>query len=253
MAYLLELVEVTALQKDGPSLCKQFAEMIDPVEIHYGCIVIYFITDADGGGKKGASCWFQLILGDYFKVNDMAVLITEEATALIGWINNHGKVRKIFDESQAAISTDPEVGKAELTKQQHLEEEAISFCDKIEDTSFWNGLEMVLGDLELICLGTNINQKDSTRPDQIEQMYCLMKSGPDNSDSPARCKEKDQELQSMFLQYLSHTGEFADFNTEEWEDIYIQKEMLSKKPANDFYFSVRPSMTEDMLFITHAT
>ncbi|KAJ6603978.1 hypothetical protein B0H10DRAFT_1957553 [Mycena sp. CBHHK59/15] len=37
----------------------------------------------------------------------------------------------------------------------------------IEDSSFWSGLETVLGDLEPICLGTNINQKDSTRLDQV--------------------------------------------------------------------------------------
>ncbi|KAJ6596517.1 hypothetical protein B0H10DRAFT_1960178, partial [Mycena sp. CBHHK59/15] len=49
---------------------------------------------------------FQLILGDYFKVNDMAAVIAEDATAIISWINNHGKVRKIFDEAQKTISLD---------------------------------------------------------------------------------------------------------------------------------------------------
>lgn len=52
-SYLIELVEVTALNKDGPALCEQFAAMIDRVEVKYGCIIIYFTTDADGGSKKG--------------------------------------------------------------------------------------------------------------------------------------------------------------------------------------------------------
>ncbi|KAJ7667282.1 hypothetical protein B0H17DRAFT_1142863 [Mycena rosella] len=51
-SYLIELIEVTALNKDGPSLCEQFAGMIDRVEVKYGCIIIYFITDADGGDAQ---------------------------------------------------------------------------------------------------------------------------------------------------------------------------------------------------------
>ncbi|KAJ6619207.1 hypothetical protein B0H10DRAFT_2217065 [Mycena sp. CBHHK59/15] len=101
--------------------------MIDRVEVKHDCVIIYFTTDADGSSKKGRillgrkrlwlilpSCWahqFQLILGDYFKVNDMAAAIAEDATALIGWINNHGKVRKIFDDSQAIISPDSNAGR----------------------------------------------------------------------------------------------------------------------------------------------
>lgn len=49
---------------------------------------------------------FQLILGDYFKVYPYGAQIAERATALIGWINNHGKVWKIFDKAQHEISTD---------------------------------------------------------------------------------------------------------------------------------------------------
>ncbi|KAJ7670125.1 hypothetical protein DFH06DRAFT_1125516 [Mycena polygramma] len=52
-SYLLELVEVTALGKDGQSLCDQFGATIDRIEEKYDCIVIYFTTDADGGSKKG--------------------------------------------------------------------------------------------------------------------------------------------------------------------------------------------------------
>ncbi|KAJ7463541.1 ribonuclease H-like domain-containing protein [Mycena latifolia] len=352
-SYLIELVEVTALNKDGPALCEQFGAMIDRIEEKHGCTIIYFTTDADGGSKKGRkllgiqrpylilpSCWahqFQLILGDYFKVHDMAALIAEDATALIAWINNHGKVRKIFDESQALISQDrmgriiilaylvanltrwtthfvaffrlfmlqsalklavlqkrsaiiaAEVGAATSTEGERLREDAEKFCALIEDTTFWNGLEAVLGDLEPICLGTNINQKDSTRLDQVlltiagiylrfadhpephvkdgmlarlekrwkdcdqpvfiaaltlnpfEKLSCFgpnanfnqfkslnliislyrrMKGRPDNIDTPEERKAKETEVSKAFMQYLSGTGDFADFDAETWEQTY---------------------------------
>jgi hypothetical protein len=34
-------------------MATQFEAMIDQIEIKYGCIVIYFTTDADGGSNKG--------------------------------------------------------------------------------------------------------------------------------------------------------------------------------------------------------
>ncbi|KAJ7104747.1 ribonuclease H-like domain-containing protein, partial [Mycena epipterygia] len=359
-SYLLELIEVTALNKDGPSLCEQFAEMIDRIEVKHDCVIIYFTTDADGGSKKGRillglkrpwlilpSCWahqFQLILGDYFKVNDAAALIAEDATALIGWINNHGKVRKIFDESQGIISKDragriiivaylvanitrwtthfvafcrifalrqslqlavlqkrsaiiaAEVGAATSTEAARLTEDAERFCALIEDQTFSNGLETVLGDLEPICLGTNINQKDSTRLDQVlltiagiflsfsdhpepevrkkmlirlekrwkdcdqpvfllalilnpfkklscfgpnadlNQFKCLnilisarlctfmrlfMLTHPDNEDTAAERKVKEDEVTKAFMQYMSGSGDFIDFDAGQWEEMFV--------------------------------
>jgi hypothetical protein len=155
-----------------------------------------------------------LILGDYFKVNDAAVFIAEDATGLITWINNHSKVRVIFDAAQRTISENAgriivlaylvanltrwtthfvvfmrlfilrealesavlqnrltiiaaQVGAATSTEGARLKEDAEKYCALIRDRSFWDGLETVLGDLEPICLGTNINQKDSIRPDQV--------------------------------------------------------------------------------------
>lgn len=60
-----------------------------------------------------------------------------------------------------------EVGAATSAERERLREDAERMCARIEDTAFWHGLETVLGDLEPICLGTNINQKDSTRLDQV--------------------------------------------------------------------------------------
>src|SRR5260370_15095402 len=50
---------------------------------------------------------FQLILGDYFTVNEEAAGTAEEATGLIGWVLNHGKVRSIFNKMQSEISVPP--------------------------------------------------------------------------------------------------------------------------------------------------
>ncbi|THU94645.1 hypothetical protein K435DRAFT_798774 [Dendrothele bispora CBS 962.96] len=74
-------------------------------------------------------------------------------------------------QSRAAIIV-AQVGATKGTEAQRLEAEAKRASDLIEDSrerpySFWSGLEAVIGDIEPICYGTNINQKDSTRPDQV--------------------------------------------------------------------------------------
>jgi hypothetical protein len=135
---------------------------------------------------------------------------------LIGWINNHDKVRDILDKAQASVSPDvnsgkiivlaylvanltrwtthfvafhglfhlrralqfaesinrnaiivAQVGAAKGAEKDRLEAEATTMCDLICNRDFWHGLETVLGDIEPICYGTNINQKDSTRADQV--------------------------------------------------------------------------------------
>ena len=49
---------------------------------------------------------FQFLCGDYFKEARFAQNTAELTTSLIGWLNNHLKVWKIFDASQAKISWD---------------------------------------------------------------------------------------------------------------------------------------------------
>ena len=49
---------------------------------------------------------FQLLCGDYFKEARFAQNTAEFATSLIGWLNNHSKVQKIYDASQAQVSQD---------------------------------------------------------------------------------------------------------------------------------------------------
>ena len=58
----------------------------------------------------------QLTLGDYFKEYEFAQGIAEAATGLIGWINNRGKVRRMFNEVQKQISLDTD-GKEKVVRE----------------------------------------------------------------------------------------------------------------------------------------
>ncbi|KAF5343191.1 hypothetical protein D9758_016921 [Tetrapyrgos nigripes] len=288
-SYTVELSEVTAMNKDGEAQCAEFERLVDTIERRFECTVIYLVTDADGGSKKGRmvlgkrrpylvlpSCWahqFQLQLRNYFKVYEFGALIAEEATFLIGWINSHGKVRKIFDAAQEWIAKDQniqrivilsylianltrwtthyiaffrlrdlkaplqlavmqsrnailtaQVGAAKSTEKDRLEAEANRACDLIADGrnrlySFWAGLETVIGDIEPICYGTNINQKDSTRPDQVLLTIAgLSAFGPRAGLNHFNVTNmivwiKEKLVSSAMFQYLATTGPFKDFQS----------------------------------------
>jgi hypothetical protein len=102
-----------------------------------------------------------------------------------------------------------QVGAATSTEKCHLEEDAAKMCDLIEDRSgrFWNGLKTIVGDLEPICLTTNINQKDIVHPDQVLLafigMYLHFMDHPEDCvrEGMVKCLEKwwkDCD-QSLFL------------------------------------------------------
>ncbi|KAF5336779.1 hypothetical protein D9758_017707 [Tetrapyrgos nigripes] len=116
--HLIDLLDTTADKKDGQSMCESFEKMVDSVEKDYGCRVVALGTDNDGGSRAGRELlgskrpWLfvfpcgahqgQLVLADYFKIHAAGNQTAEEATGVIGWLNNHGPVRKIFDEGQIA-------------------------------------------------------------------------------------------------------------------------------------------------------
>ncbi|KAJ7339927.1 ribonuclease H-like domain-containing protein [Mycena albidolilacea] len=111
---LVDLMKPNGHRKDGESMCAMFEGMIDTTESKYGCIVVLFCCDNDGGSQRGRKdlglkrprlfqvpcCAHQgqLILGDYFTANGEAA--TFAATELIGWIKSHDRVRFIFDTAQ---------------------------------------------------------------------------------------------------------------------------------------------------------
>lgn len=131
---LIDLVKTNEKKKDGELMCVMFSGMIDKAEQVYGCIVICFCCNNDGGSQSGrknlilAHPWlfgppccahqvcssffdipphlnlflqFQLTLGDYFKENREGTKIAEDATNLLGWLLGHQCVCAIFDEAQA--------------------------------------------------------------------------------------------------------------------------------------------------------
>ncbi|KAJ6615382.1 ribonuclease H-like domain-containing protein, partial [Mycena sp. CBHHK59/15] len=237
----LKLINTTATNKDGESMAAFFAKVIDEVETMYSCYIIYFVMDTDGGSKKGRmillklrpdlflpSCFAhqsQLVVGDYFKEFPFALDIAEQLIDIVNWINNHDKVRDIFDRAQRSVSADEnqgrvtvlsyftanltrwtthatsfirvlrlkraltqaailhkaaivtaQVGAAKSTEKIRLEEEARLMITWIVDCEnrFWLGVETVIGDLEPICFGTNINQQDDVQPDQVLLVFVGM-------------------------------------------------------------------------------
>ncbi|KAJ6600655.1 hypothetical protein B0H10DRAFT_2230922 [Mycena sp. CBHHK59/15] len=45
-------------------------------------------------------------------------------------------------------------------------------------------------------------------------------SRPDNTDTAADRKVKEGQVSKAFVQYLSGSGDFRDFNAKEWEEIH---------------------------------
>jgi hypothetical protein len=73
---------------------------------------------------------------------------------------------------QAVISRRQDIVSAQVgaeknqCKKKKLENDANAHCELIDDGSFWCRLKSVVDDLEPICLGLNMNQTDSMRPNQ---------------------------------------------------------------------------------------
>ncbi|KAG5649859.1 hypothetical protein H0H81_001743 [Sphagnurus paluster] len=112
--YLIDLILATSHKKDGDSMRRAFEGMINNAEDVYQVVVVAFCCDNDGGSQGGRKDLFQLILGEYFTGNKEAAEVAEQATDLIGWVLNHGKVRSVFKETQAETSVPPGKGLAFL-------------------------------------------------------------------------------------------------------------------------------------------
>ncbi|KAF9035431.1 ribonuclease H-like domain-containing protein [Rhodocollybia butyracea] len=116
--YLVDLYNATADKKDGDSMEEALDKMIEKTEKRYKCTVVGLGTDNDGGTRSGRVKVVQrrpwlltfpcgahqvsghLCVADYFKENPDAGETSEQATAFIGWLNNYGRVRSIFDTVQ---------------------------------------------------------------------------------------------------------------------------------------------------------
>ena len=91
---------------------------------------------------------------------------TTHCTAFIHLLAMKPALHLAVIQSWAAIVF-AEVGAATGTKERELAADTDYWCEIIDNGMFWEGLEHVVSDLELICYTTNIDQKDSTHADTI--------------------------------------------------------------------------------------
>ena len=82
-------------------------------------------------------------------------LLTLKPVIQLGAQEYHGEIIKA------------QVGAAKGTEAVELWRIAGAHCDQLSDPHFWTALETVVGNIEPITYGTNINQADSTQADQV--------------------------------------------------------------------------------------
>ncbi|KAF8235311.1 hypothetical protein L208DRAFT_1376539 [Tricholoma matsutake] len=204
------------------------------------------------GGMINKTEQFQLTLGDYFKESPEVKKMAEEATDLLSWFLNHQPICSIFDDAQAlqnngkhaiVLSHDDilaaQVGaKHNAGKCLKLTNTANTQCKVIKSAEFWNSLQMVVDDIEPICYGMQKwLEKWWKALDQPMFIFALIlnpyecldhfgdKAGVNvfslNTllmDVSARAAleniraQKEKEVSAAFLQYLTVTGIFT-----EWE------------------------------------
>ncbi|KAF8146020.1 hypothetical protein K438DRAFT_1781381 [Mycena galopus ATCC 62051] len=148
--YLLELIDATALNKDGPSLCEQFGLIINQIEEKYNCIVIEFTTDADGGSKKGC-----LVTDDATALIGRIVVLAYLVSNLIHWTTHFIAFLGLFSLCSAlqlavlqkiSAIVAAEVGAATSTEAQCLSDDVNRLYALIEDVPFWSGLKTIVED-----------------------------------------------------------------------------------------------------------
>lgn len=136
------------------------------------------------------------------------------------------------------------VGAAKSTEARNLTADATTMCDLIDDRAgrFWHGLATVVSDLEPICLATNINQKDTVRPDQVMLtfvgMYLHFQQHPEDEVKKGMTKRLERRWkdynQTMFLLATL-------LNPFEGLSVFGPNSNLSRFALNDLVLEVRPS------------
>ncbi|KAJ6509609.1 hypothetical protein DFH09DRAFT_1100883 [Mycena vulgaris] len=73
---------------------------------------------------------------------------------------------------------------------------------------------------KLSCFGPNANLNQLKCRNLVILVYCRINARPDNPDTPEQRTAKENAVSKAFMQYLSRTGEFTDFDAADWEWIY---------------------------------
>ncbi|KAG6861616.1 hypothetical protein C0995_014055 [Termitomyces sp. Mi166 len=157
--YLVDFILANSHKKDGDAMCHAFKAMIDKAEEVYGMYVVALCSDNDSGSQRrrknvvlkqpylfGLPCCAHQ--NTHFIVFDrLQNLKTSMQLAVFTWRNDIIAVQVGAEKNQK--------------KKKKLSNDAAKHCDE----GFWHQLKTVVDDLELICLGLNMNQTDIMRPD----------------------------------------------------------------------------------------
>jgi hypothetical protein len=117
------------------------------------------------------------IFNDAQALRNNSTVLAYLVANLTRWTTHYTAFRRLLDlkvpiHHAVVLSRDniiaTQVG-AERNAGKHLKlsDAANTQCNIIESAEFWNRLQMVIDNIEPICYGTNINQSDKTRPDQV--------------------------------------------------------------------------------------
>ncbi|KAJ7445390.1 ribonuclease H-like domain-containing protein [Mycena galericulata] len=188
-AYPLKLIDATALPKDSPVVCllpvlsnlllwmyvPQFQltlgdyfkswELVRQIAEQATSIISWI------NNHSKVHVIFDAAQNELGRAVALAYLVacitrwTTHFTAFARLQDLRGPITKAVAWKRPAIIA-AQVGAAQSTEAARLEADAKYHCDIIDDPHFWNGLEQVLGDIEVICYAMNLSQKDSTRADQ---------------------------------------------------------------------------------------
>ncbi|KAH9981889.1 hypothetical protein BJV74DRAFT_797695 [Russula compacta] len=209
-SYLIDLIKTNRDKKDGPSMCKAFSDMIDKAKKDYELIVSGQLKITDyrmtvdfwptmlcpsespeaANGAANATEVIRWILNHQYvqAIFDEAQSMKNDGTVLAylvanltHWTTHFVAFNHLYHLKvplrQAVILNCDKIVSAQVRAEKNrrtckkLTGDANKNCDLIKSTEFWTTLKTIIDDIEPICYGTNINQSDGTRPDQVLLMF----------------------------------------------------------------------------------
>ncbi|KAJ6596262.1 hypothetical protein DFH09DRAFT_1072310 [Mycena vulgaris] len=248
-SYLVDLIQSNGHKKEWG--------MIDKAESTYGCIIVLFCCDNDGGSQRGrkdlalkrpwllvAPCCVhqsELMLGDYLAVHELAADIAAEATELIHWIIGHDRVCKIFDHTQfeknfKVLLTEPALIKyfshfpplycpSEPCGREGNDgayREALGGARPVACLVLnpYESLER-FGDkagINVFVLNTEWIAEFISSPHSDEVLFRRVRSRPRNRPRrPAEDAAREKAVSAAFMNYLQGTGDFAPWRANKEE------------------------------------
>ncbi|KAH9992994.1 hypothetical protein BJV74DRAFT_877825 [Russula compacta] len=251
-SYLIDLIKTNGDKKDGPSMCKAFLDMIDKAKKDYELIILtlgdYFkeSPEAANGAADATEVirWIlnhqhiQAIFDEAQSMKNDGTVLAYLVANLTWWTTHFVAFNHLYHLKvplhQAVILNRDEIVSAQVRAEKNgrtcekLTGDTNKNCDLIKSTEFWTTLKTIIDDIEPICYGTNINQSDGTRPDQVlltfAGVYLHFDRHP-NRTLAVRMKKHIEKWwkaldQPMFIfalilnpyQHLDHFGEKAGAN-----------------------------------------